>query len=253
MTGRGSVPLLHPFLQTKNHAIARSVYNGFVRGNNVITLNSNPLALTAATTAKTQTDEVQSTQNTSSSETDKAGNEEAKPAFSSRAEMLAQMNKEFDITGSDFHISQQFINRLAEIGLISEGEVTDLNKDLTLNSSGTKATDSITTLKSAIEIIFERVKNEEGISGLLSVLDKSQKILDNLDGSKSKTFPIDPATAAAELDHYLKSDDSNILTEKEKQSLGDLKIALTIADKLSPEQRSSAEISKYMEILKRYG
>jgi len=215
----------------------------------VITLTSNALASSSTKTSQAQANEVQPTRTTPSVTSE---NQETQPVFSSRAEKLAQINKEFDITSPGFRISQQFINRLSEIGLISENEATELNKGLPLTSSGTQSTESVETLKSAVEIIFERIKNEDGVSGLLSVLDKSQQILDNLDGSKSKVFPIDPATAAAELDHYLKSDNASILTEEEKQSLGDLKTAFTIADKLSPEQRTSAEISKYMEILKRY-
>jgi len=215
----------------------------------VITLTSNALASNSTKTSQTQANEVQPTRTTPSVTSE---NQETQPVFSSRAEKLAQINKEFDITSPGFRISQQFINRLSEIGLISENEATELNKGLPLTSSGTQSTESVETLKSAVEIIFERIKNEDGVSGLLSVLDKSQQILDNLDGSKSKVFPIDPATAAAELDHYLKSDNASILTEEEKQSLSDLKTAFTIADKLSPEQRTSAEISKYMEILKRY-
>lgn len=215
----------------------------------MITLTSNALASSSTKTSQAQANEVQPTRTTPSVTSE---NQETQPVFSSRAEKLAQINKEFDITSPGFRISQQFINRLSEIGLISENEATELNKGLPLTSSGTQSTESVETLKSAVEIIFERIKNEDGVSGLLSVLDKSQQILDNLDGSKSKVFPIDPATAAAELDHYLKSDNASILTEEEKQSLSDLKTAFTIADKLSPEQRTSAEISKYMEILKRY-
>ena len=77
------------------------------------------------------------------------------------------------------------------------------------------------------------------------------------DGSKKdvSVAPVseDPATAAAELEHFLQSENAKILTDKETTVLKDLKTALNIADKLNPEQRSSAEVSKYMEILKRYG
>lgn len=219
----------------------------------MITLNSNPLASTSTKTDHTKAEETQSVSNAVSSEPTTTETSSPQTVFSSRAEKLAQINKEFDITGADFHISQQFINRLSEIGLISTSEATDLNQGLPLSSNGAKETESITALKSSLESIAERINGKEGTSSLLTLLENSQKILDNLDGSQSKTFPVDPATAAAELDHYLKSDGSNILTVNEKQSLADLKTALTIADKLSPEQRTSAQVSKYMEILNRYG
>lgn len=190
--------------------------------------------------------------------TDTAGNtatpataaSEEKQVFSSRGEKFAQLNKEFDITGSDFKITNGFLNRLSELGLITESEASKLAGGL---NSVTGSTDSVGELKGAIDAISERVKDEDGVSNLLKLLENSKEILDNLDGSKSKTFPVDPATAAAELESFLKSDDADILTDKEKESLKDVQTALTIADKLSPEQRTSAEVSKYMSILKQFG
>jgi len=170
--------------------------------------------------------------------------------FSTRAEKFSQLNKEFDITASGFKITSGFITRLAELNIISSSEASSLSSDL---SPETEATGSLSELKSAMDALVERVKDETGTAGLIAILDKAQKILDNLDGSVSKEFPVDPATAAAELDNFLKTDVANILSDKEKNTLNDLKTALSIADKLNPEQRTSAEVSKYMEILKRYG
>ncbi|WP_261843316.1 hypothetical protein [Aliamphritea ceti] len=173
-----------------------------------------------------------------------------KKVFSSRGEKFAQLNKEFDITGSDFKITNQFLSRLSELGIITESEASKLTSGL---NTTTGSTDTVAGLKGAIDAISSRVKDEDGVSSLLSLLDNSKQILDNLDGSKSKTFPVDPATAAAELESFLKSDDAKILTDKEKESLKDVQTALNIADKLSPEQRTSAEVSKYMSILKQFG
>ena len=179
-----------------------------------------------------------------------SGESDDKKVFSSRGEKFAQLNKEFDITGSDFKITNEFLSRLSALGIITESEASKLTDGL---NSTTGSTDTVAGLKGAIDAISNRVKDEDGVSSLLSVLDNSKQILDNLDGSKSKTFPVDPATAAAELDSFLKSDGASILTDKEKESLKDVQTALNIADKLSPEQRTSAEVSKYMSILKQFG
>ena len=194
---------------------------------------------TTAATATNSTDK-----NTEASSTDTKNN------FSSRAEKFAQLNKEFDITASGFKITGQFINRLAELNIISSSEASSLSTDL---SPETEATGSLSELKSAMDALVKRVKDETGTEGLIAILEKSKQILENLDGSVSKEFPIDPATAAAELDSLLKSDLASILSRQELTTLKDLKTALNIADKLNPEQRTSAEVSKYMEILKRYG
>ena len=187
---------------------------------------------------------------TSSDKTTEVASTDTKSNFSSRAEKFSQLNKEFDITASGFKITSGFINRLAELNIISSSEATSLSIDL---SPETEATDSLSQLKSDMDALVKRVEGETGTAGLITILEKSQQILENLDGSVSKEFPIDPATAAAELDSYLKSDGASILSDKEISTLKDLKIALNIADKLNPEQRTLAEVSKYMEILKRYG
>jgi hypothetical protein len=175
----------------------------------------------------------------------------AKKTFSTRAEKFSQLNKEFDITSSKFTITTEFVNRLAELNIISSEEAQSLSVDLKASDS-TKETNSVGDLKTGVDALIERVKPEAGTEGLIAILEKSQKILDNLDGSKSKEFPVDPATAAAEIEHFLKSDNAKILTNEETSLLKDLKLAMNIADKLNPEQRSSAEVSKYMEILKQF-
>ncbi|WP_271272676.1 hypothetical protein [Aliamphritea hakodatensis] len=210
-------------------------------------VTSQPAQTDTAASSATQTTATETTGTTAAPAT--AASEE-KQVFSSRGEKFAQLNKEFDITGSDFKITNGFLSRLSELGLITESEASKLAGGL---NSVTGSTDTVGGLKGAIDAISERVKDEDGVSGLLKLLENSKEILDNLDGSKSKTFPVDPATAAAELESFLKSDEADILTDKEKDSLKDVQTALTIADKLSPEQRTSAEVSKYMSILKQFG
>ncbi|EPJ52175.1 MAG: hypothetical protein OFPI_15190 [Osedax symbiont Rs2] len=214
-------------------------------------LSSYPSA--ASQSDKTQTEVNKTTTANASTSTDKnteAANTDTANQFSSRAEKFSQLNREFDITASGFKITSAFINRLAELNIISSSEASNLSSDL---SPETEATDSLSQLKSAMDALVKRVQGETGTEGLIAILEKPQQILENLDGSVRKESPTAPATAAAELDSYLKSDAANILSDKEKSTLKDLKIALNIADKLNPEQRTSAEVSKYMQILKRYG
>lgn len=169
--------------------------------------------------------------------------------FSSRAEKFSQLNKEFDIKGSNFKITDKFINRLNEMDILTDSQASKLRNGL---DTETKSTGSLSRLDSKINALTKRIKEETGVESLISILNKSQEILKNFDGSKSKSFPVDPSTAGAELDQFLKSDKASILTDDEKNSVKDLRVALAIADKLNPEQRTSAEIGKYMEILNNY-
>jgi hypothetical protein len=171
---------------------------------------------------------------------------EPKQEFSTRAEKFSQLNKEFDITASNFKITDTFINRLKDLEILTSDQAEKLSIDL---KPEIKETESLSLLDTKINELKKRIKNEPGVDSLITILDKSQKILSNLNGSKDSSFPIDPSTAAAGLDQFLKSEGSSILTKEEKQTVGDLRIALLIADKLNPEQRTSAEVSKYMEIL----
>jgi len=188
-------------------------------------------------------------QDKKSADTKAADKAEPEQKFNSRAEKFAQLNKEFDITGGRFKITDQFINRLQEMELLTDSEASKLSSGL---SSDTKSTDSVAALDSKITALTERVEGKSEFESLIVVLNKAKQVLGNLDGSKSKVFPIDPSTAAAELEQFLKSDESSLLTDDEKESVKDLQIALTIADRLNPEQRTSAEVGKYMEILNRF-
>jgi hypothetical protein len=198
------------------------------------------------TVQNSKTDDIDTTAETKSKDKETA---ESTNKFSSRAEKFSQLNKEFDIKAGNFKITDKFINRLNEMDLLTDSQASKLRNGL---DTETKSTDSLNRLDSKINALTKRIKEETGVESLISILNKSQDILKNLDGSKSKSFPIDPATAGAELDHFLKSDKASILTNDEKNSVKDLQVALAIADKLNPEQRTSAEIGKYMEILNNY-
>lgn len=190
-----------------------------------------------------------------SATSDKTGSTTQAPnqqTFSTRAEKFAQLNKEFDINSSKFTITGEFINRLAELKIISSDEASSLSSDLP-TTNNTQTTGTLEQIDSATDAIIQRLESAPEASGLIDVLEKSQQILDNLDGANSKKFPIDPATAAAQINQFLQGESANLLTEKEQGVVKDLKTALNIADKLNPLQRTSAEVSKYMEILKRYG
>ncbi len=194
-------------------------------------------AVTGATTTAATTDE----------------SSEQKPAaqFSTRAEKLAALNSEFDIVSPSFKLSQQFVNRMAELDLISASDAEGLNTDLPLTAdSDSSEADTVGELTTFIDSFSAKLeKQEDAPSGLLEILQNSKSILENLDGSKSKTFEADIPETAAALADYLRSSDASTLSDSETKSLKDLHTALTVADKLNPTSRTSDNINAYMRVM----
>lgn len=214
----------------------------------MVTTISSYTAPTTTQTGATDTTQATSTDtsaNTSTTESSTGNSNQ----FSTRAAQLAQLNQEFDIVSPGFRLSQEFVNRMAELGLISNTEAESLGSDLPVNADGTSETDSVSELNGVIDVLAERYAED---TSLIEILNNSKEILNHLDGSNSEDWPVDPFTAAAEIENYLNSDEADKLSAEETQSLEDLKLAMTIADRLSPENRTSAELSQYMEILNQY-
>lgn len=212
--------------------------------NTITSTSSTPAA--AATTATT------STQASDNSTTETTGNEQQSPAkFTGRAEKLAVLNSEFNIVSPEFRLSQEFVNRMAELGLISEEDAGGLNAGLPV-SNGVQGgeTDTVAQMQSFIDDFTSQLEEQDqNPGGLIEILRDAESVLDNLDGSQS-TVDI-PATAAA-LDNFLRSDASGELDDKERSSLEQLHTTLAVADKLNPTSRTSANINAYMQVMTDY-
>lgn len=200
-----------------------------------------------ATTASTSSTPVTSTATTA--DTDESSNQKSTTQLSSRAEKLATLNSEFNIVSQNFRLSQEFVNRMAELELISTDDAAGLNKGLSVTaSSGTDNADTVGELTTFIDTFSAQLeKQEDKPQGLLDILQNSKSILQNLDGSKA--FEADIPETAAALADYLRSSDASNLTDSETKSLEDLHTALTVADKLNPTSRTSDNINAYMRVL----
>lgn len=202
--------------------------------------------------SSTQASETNHTQTTAPANTNTESSlaeQTATSTFSTRSEKLAQLNSEFDIRSSGFRLNQEFISRMAELGLISGADAEGLNSGLPVNADGDKTTDTVQQLNHNIDILSERYQDDPT---LIDILNHSKQVLANFDGTENDQLPSDPFTLAAKLNNYLKSDDATKLTDDERESLQELKLAMTVADRLTPDKRSSAELGKYMEIFKSY-
>jgi len=210
------------------------------------TITSTPAATSTSTAATNSSTAVSENKESTTPST----TEQAASNFTSRAEKLATLNKEFNIVSPDFRINQAFVNRMAELELISSQDAEKLNAGIPATASGDKQTDTVAEIETFIDTFSTKLKNaEEQPEDLMDILQDSKSILANLDGSKSKTFEADIATTNAALTQFLKSDDAKALTESERGSLSDLQTALTVADKLNPTSRTSENINAYMRVL----
>lgn len=210
-------------------------------------MNTITSASTPVTTASPSSTSVAET--TTAASTEETTSQKPAAQFTSRAEKLATLNSEFNIVSQNFRLSQEFVNRMAELELISTDDAAGLNKGLSITAnSGTDNADTVGELTTFIDSFSAQLEQQEDKpQGLLDILQNSKSILQNLDGSKAFEADI-PGTAAALAD-YLRSSDASNLTDSETKSLEDLHTALTVADKLNPTSRTSDNINAYMRVL----
>ncbi|MBY4678456.1 hypothetical protein [Marinobacterium arenosum] len=205
--------------------------------------NSATGPLNTATNSTTSTGNTAAVGN-SSNDQNQDDNTAATTRFSSRAEKFAALNKEFSISNNpSFKVTPNFINRLQEYGLISAQDAQTLG----FSDSDDSAGGTLGELSDFIDRFSDKLKQTHGNDGILTTLSNARGIINNFDGSLSKSFPADINTTAAEIHQYLNSNGDN-LSDSEHSSLSQLEKALTIADKLNPTSRTSDNINRYMAI-----
>ncbi len=178
-----------------------------------------------------------------------SGNEQSQAVendikLSSRARKVQMLNEEFFSAGpSSVKITPEFLQRLQEYGFISEKEAESLGA---LKTSSAGAEGTLGELSNAIEDLSQRLKEESPDDNLLSILERSDAIINNLDGSKPSNLAANIKTVSAELNAYLDSSDAEKLSDEEKESMTELSLALEIANRLNPNNVSSQQLNSYL-------
>jgi len=175
---------------------------------------------------------------------DETINRENDVKLSSRAHKIQMLNEEFFPSGpSSVSITPDFIQRLYEYGFISESEANNLDSSdtETIGPTGT-----LGELSADIEAISDRLKNDKPEDSLIDILTRADAIINNLDGSKPSSLTNNIKLVSAELNAYLEGVDAKQLTDQEKKSMNKLSLALTIADKLNPNNISSQKLNSYL-------
>jgi len=175
---------------------------------------------------------------------EKTVNKESDIKLSSRAHKIQMLNEEFFPSGpSSVTITPDFIQRLHEYGFISEAELDKLDSG---KSEHQQTTSTLGELSAEIETLSDRLKIDNPGDKLIDILTRAGAIINNLDGSKPSSLTSNIKLVSAELNSYLGSDDAKQLTEAEKKSMDKLSLALTIADKLNPNNISSQKLNSYL-------
>ncbi|GAA3936338.1 hypothetical protein [Litoribacillus peritrichatus] len=212
--------------------MAITTVNNAVTNTAPVTGNS---AGSASTTSATNTSSNSNQEQTSAVESD--------IRLSSRAKKVQKLNEEFFPGGpSTVKITPEFIERLQEYGFISKAEAESLGAQQAKTGAG----DTVGKLSSEIKALQERLRTIDPQDGLLDILEKSDAIISNLDGSKPSGLAADIKTVNAELNAYLNSEQAKKLSETEKETLDELSLALQIADKLNPNNISSQKLNSYL-------
>jgi len=164
--------------------------------------------------------------------------------LSSRAHKIQILNEEFFPSGpASVTITPEFIQRLHEYGFISEAEVERLNRG---KPEHQRTSGTLGELSTEIESLSDRLKNDQPGDSLIDILTRADAIINNLDGSKPSSLTSNIKMVSAELNSYLGSGDAKQLTDEEKKSMDELSLALTIADKLNPNNISSQKLNSYL-------
>jgi len=167
--------------------------------------------------------------------------------LSTRAQKIQRLNQEFFPNGpGSLKITPDFIQRLQEYGFINTSEAASLGASLKESRS---TPNTIDTLSNNITNIIDRVKTENSDAPVISLLERSNAILSNLDGSNPSELARDIRSVNAELINVLDGDTRNSFSIEEQNTLEELSIALSVADRLNPANLSTASLNRYLSFI----
>lgn len=167
--------------------------------------------------------------------------------LSTRAQKIQKLNEEFFPNGpGSLRITPDFIQRLYDYGFISQSEAESLGGRV---SDRKELPESLEKISNNLSIISDRVKLIDSEDSLIGILQRSDAILHNLDGSNPTELAKDISSVNAELTSYLNSQDADKLTEQEKSALDELTLALRIADRMNPANLSTSKLNQYLSFL----
>lgn len=167
--------------------------------------------------------------------------------FSTRAERLAALNKEFSITGPNFEVSAAFISRLQEFEFISPGEAERLLGQSVAKGESTKkdaGPQAIIDLQQDLITLSQKVPEEGKLALLLT------ETADALSGLKSSS-PLSNAPQYRNLQQRLEqalenNPDAADLSKADRRRMTQAMDVMLIASRLAPGSETNAGIRSYL-------
>lgn len=192
-------------------------------------------------------------ESTSTKSGDTSSINEDQVELSSRAQHLQKLKEEFFPAGyKSIQITPTFIERLHDYGFLSAAEAEKLSPSVSSSSSNSNTdTVQISELSQSMDKLSDRLKTEAPNNDLITILQKADTILDNLDAPLSTTQYTNTKSVIAELAEYTNREESPLLSDTEKATLHNLEITLRIAEKLNQSDNVSSQINSYLSILAR--
>lgn len=177
--------------------------------------------------------------------------------LSDRALKVQKLNEEFFSRGTgQFSITPQFIGRLAEYGLISQVEASQLRPLMGLSEQLSEAEQEGTPLKelrSFVKEYSEKLEDEEEPNNqLIDLLAKADQVLENFDHSQPAPSDLSPRSIALELNQFNRSDAAETLSDDEKKSMRQLELAMRLSDRLNPQTLTAGRVNSYLNALSRF-
>ena len=168
--------------------------------------------------------------------------------ISSRAENIQKLNEEF-FSGSppDFRITQDFIHRLEEFGLIT----ADNAASLAARSASTESTNgsAVSEASNFIDSYTASVKEIDPNHSLIGVLQEAKAVLDNFNNPTKSSRNINIPQVTEQLQNFVDTSKEH-LNESDQQDFEQLILVLDIAHVLTPGTNTTSQIDSYLEINK---
>ena len=212
---------------------------------NSIGIDSSLLTNNLASAAKQTSSVSNSTTVASESSSTNTANQD-KVEISTRAQKIQKLNEEF-FSGpiAQFTITQNFLQRLEEYGLITAEQASELAVNTEASDSSESST--VGELSNFIDSFTASVKTIDPNNSLIEVLQQAKTVLDDFNNPTEKSKNINIVQIGRQIQSYIDSA-SKQLPETDTKSLNQLVSALDIANLLTPGKNTTTQINSYLAI-----
>jgi len=212
---------------------------------NSIGIDSSLLTNNLASAAKQTSSVSNSTTVASESSSTNTANQD-KVEISTRAQKIQKLNEEF-FSGpiAQFTITQNFLQRLEEYGLITAEQASELAVNTEASDSSESST--VGELSNFIDSFTASVKTIDPNNSLIEVLQQAKTVLDDFNNPTEKSKNINIVQISRQIQSYIDSA-SKQLPETDTKSLNQLVSALDIANLLTPGKNTTTQINSYLAI-----